>query len=89
VDIELISYVFRVLSLSVRLFANMMSGHALLNILLSFSWLAFSQAFFSVSSAILLIIFGVMVLESGIAFVQAYVFTVLVCLYLKEGLYLH
>jgi|TARA_B110001452_G_scaffold238683_1_gene219319 ATP synthase subunit 6 len=89
VVIELISYVFRVLSLSVRLFANMMSGHALLKILLSFAWLAFSQAFFSVSSAILLIIFGVMVLESGIAFVQAYVFTVLVCLYLKEGLYLH
>jgi ATP synthase subunit 6 len=87
--IELISYVFRVLSLSVRLFANMMSGHALLKILISFSWIAFSQAFLSVSGAILAIVFCVMVLESGIAFVQAYVFTVLVCLYLKEGLYLH
>jgi F-type H+-transporting ATPase subunit a len=67
----------------------MMSGHALLKILISFSWIAFSQAFLSVSGAILAIVFCVMVLESGIAFVQAYVFTVLVCLYLKEGLYLH
>jgi F-type H+-transporting ATPase subunit a len=87
--IEFISYIFRVVSLSVRLFANMMSGHALLKILVSFSWLAFAQSVFSATAAILLIIFCVMVLESGIAFVQAYVFVVLVSLYLKDGIYLH
>jgi len=89
VVIEAISYFFRVISLSVRLFANMMSGHALLKILVSFSWIAFSQSILSATVGILSVIFCVMVLESGIAFVQAYVFIVLVSLYLKEGLYLH
>jgi len=89
VMIEAISYFFRVISLAVRLFANMMSGHALLKILVSFSWIAFANSIFSATIGILSVIFCVMVLESGIAFVQAYVFVVLVCLYLKEGIYLH
>jgi F-type H+-transporting ATPase subunit a len=67
----------------------MMSGHALLKILVSFSWIAFANSIFSATAGILFVIFCVMVLESGIAFVQAYVFIVLVCLYLKEGIYLH
>lgn len=36
--IELVSYIARIFSLSIRLFANMMSGHALLKILIGFSW---------------------------------------------------
>jgi len=42
VFIELVSYVFRVLSLSIRLFANLMSGHTLLKILSTFAWAAVS-----------------------------------------------
>jgi F-type H+-transporting ATPase subunit a len=37
--LELISYIARVFSLSIRLFANMMSGHALLKILIGFAWI--------------------------------------------------
>jgi len=43
VFIELVSYVFRVLSLSIRLFANLMSGHTLLKILAGFAWVAVSH----------------------------------------------
>jgi len=89
--IELISYCFRVISLAVRLFANMMSGHTLLKILSGFSWTMLSLGgFLSIASIIpLLVIFALTGLELAIAFLQAYVFTTLTCIYLNDGIHLH
>lgn len=89
--IELISYLFRVVSLAVRLFANMMSGHALLKILAGFSWTMSSHGglIFVASFVPLAIVFILTGLELAIAFLQAYVFSVLVCIYLNDAIHLH
>lgn len=93
--IEIISYIFRLFSLSIRLFANMFAGHTLLNILAGFSIMLSSESnfitFFSWLIALipLIVVFFVMGLELGIAFLQAYVFTILFCLYLNDALFLH
>ena len=91
VTIELISYMARVFSLSIRLFANMMAGHTLLNILAWFCWNMFLGLGIWLQIGIfpLIIIFLVTGLEIAIAFLQAYVFTVLVCIYLNDVIHLH
>lgn len=95
VVIEIVSYISRTFSLSIRLFANMMSGHTLLYILSSFvSKIAFMTGnglFLSFPFTIIpalpifLVVSLVSVLELGIAFLQAYVFVVLVCIYLNDS----
>lgn len=89
--IELISYLFRVVSLAVRLFANMMSGHALLKILAGFSWTMSSKGGLLLVASVLplAIVFALTGLELAIAFLQAYVFSVLVCIYLNDAIHLH
>lgn len=87
VFIELISYVFRVLSLSIRLFANLMSGHTLLKILSSFSWAAVS--FWGIFLVPIVIIFLITGLELAIAALQAYIFSVLLCIYINDAFNLH
>ena len=85
VIIEIISYLSRPVSLSVRLFANMMAGHTMLKVFGGFvislgligGWLPLS---FSVALT------G---LEILIAFLQAYVFAILTCIYLNDALNLH
>ena len=91
VMIELVSYSFRVISLALRLFANMMSGHCLLKILAGFAWTMLSAGgLLSIAHfAPLIVIFAVVGLELAIAFLQAYVFTVLLCLYLNDAINLH
>jgi len=91
VTIEIISYFARVFSLSIRLFANMMAGHTLLNILAWFCWSMFLALgiWLFVGIFPLIIIFLVTGLEIAIAFLQAYVFTVLVCIYLNDVIHLH
>lgn len=91
VVIELISYIARVFSLSIRLFANMMAGHTLLNILAWFCWSMFLAlgVWLNIGIFPLIIIFLVTGLEMAIAFLQAYVFTVLVCIYLNDVIHLH
>lgn len=91
VPIELISYVFRVVALSVRLFANMMAGHTLLKILATFAWkmLSIGGVFLIIQVFPLFIIIAITGLELAIAFLQAYVWTTLVCLYLSDALNLH
>ena len=81
VFIEMGSYAFRVVSLSLRLFANMMSGHCLLKILAGFGWTMFSSANILTIAHIMpvAVVFVIMGLELGIAFLQAYVFTLLLC----------
>jgi ATP synthase subunit 6 len=87
VFIEFVSYVFRVLSLAIRLFANLMSGHTLLKILSGFAWAAVS--FWGIYLIPLIIIFLVTGLELGIAMIQAYIFSVLLCIYLNDAVNLH
>jgi F-type H+-transporting ATPase subunit a len=69
----------------------MMSGHCLLKILAGFAWTMFSAG--GVLSVIhimpLLVIFAIIGLELSIAFLQAYVFTVLLCIYLNDSISLH
>ena len=83
--IEIISYLSRPVSLSVRLFANMMAGHTMLKV---FSGFVLSLGF--VGGWLPL---GVMVAFTGleilIAFLQAYVFTILTCIYLNDSLHMH
>jgi len=85
VPIELVSQIARPVSLAVRLFANMTAGHTILGVLfglaigggLLIGWLPF--------------VFTIAMngLEVGIAFIQAYIFTVLTCVYLGDAFHLH
>jgi len=93
VPIELVSYFARVLSLAIRLFANMMAGHCLLKILAGFAWTLF---FIPAGGALNLmalfpffVVFAVSFLELAIAFLQAYVFVLLFIIYLKDAVWLH
>jgi ATP synthase subunit 6 len=91
VMIELVSYSFRVVSLALRLFANMMSGHCLLKILAGFAWTMLSAGGILTILHLLplIVIFAIIGLELSIAFLQAYVFTVLLCIYLNDAISLH
>lgn len=91
VPIEIISFIFKPLSLGVRLFANMIAGHTLLKVIAGFSWtiiikggLLFILHFFPLILLVLLI--G---LEFVVALIQTYVFLILVSIYFREGLHLH
>jgi F-type H+-transporting ATPase subunit a len=84
VPLEILSYFIRPVSLSIRLFANMMAGHTMLKVFGSF--------------VIVLGLFGVLpfavnvaltVFEFLVAALQAYVFTILTCLYLKDAIEMH
>jgi F-type H+-transporting ATPase subunit a len=87
VAIEILSYLLRTLSLSIRLFANMMAGHTLMFILSSFIISFFSFGFFGAFPAFLtfVLLFLIFALEIGIAFLQAYVFVILLTIYLRDG----
>ena len=91
VPIEIISYVFRVVALSVRLFANMMAGHTLLKILATFAWkmLMAGGIFLFIQFFPMLVIIAITGLELAIAFLQAYVWTTLICLYFSDVINLH
>jgi len=85
IPIEVISYLSRPISLSVRLFANMLAGHTLLKVFAGFvislgvlgGWLP------------LAFVVALSGLELLIAFLQAYVFTILTCLYINDALHMH
>lgn len=89
--IEFISYLARNISLGLRLAANILSGHMLLNILSGFAYniMTSSFLFFFVGLIPLAFIIAFSGLELGIAFIQAQVFVVLTCSYIKDGLDLH
>lgn len=86
--IEFVSYFAKVFSLSIRLFANMMSGHALLKILIGFSWslLTVGSIYIVLSIFPWVVVTMIMFLEALIAFLQAYVFTILVTIYINDVL---
>ena len=92
VPIEFVSYMFKPISLGVRLFANMMAGHTLLKVIAGFAWsmmdaggILIYWAHF-VPLAVLVLLVG---LELGVAMIQAYVFTILTCIYLNDAINLH
>jgi len=83
--IEVISYIIRVFSLAIRLAANITSGHVLLFTIAGFAVKLFKLNWFAALSAGL-ILFFVFALELGVAFLQAYVFITLVCIYFNDSL---
>lgn len=89
--IEYVSYFSRVLSLSIRLFANMMSGHILMKILIGFVWtmLSIGSIWLIIAFFPFIIVFCVTGLEFAIAFLQAYVFIVLLSIYLNDVINVH
>ena len=92
VPIEIVSYLSRPISLSVRLFANMMAGHTMLKVFAGFTILMVGAGttLGYVAGAIPVVINVVMIgFEIGVALLQAYVFTILTCLYIKDALELH
>jgi F-type H+-transporting ATPase subunit a len=91
VPIEIISFLTRPISLSVRLFANMLAGHTMLQVFAGFVVaLGAAGGFLSfLSIAPMALIVAIMALELLVAFLQAYVFAILTCIYLNEALHLH
>ncbi len=89
--IEFISYLARNVSLGLRLAANILSGHMLLNILSGFAYNIMTSGFifFFVGLIPLAFIIAFSGLELGIAFIQAQVFVVLTSSYIKDALDLH
>lgn len=85
VGIEIISYFSRPFSLGIRLFANLMSGHTLLAILANFAFLI-SQKNIIIGLLPFILIVAIVGLEVMIAALQAYVFTILVCIYLNDSI---
>jgi F-type H+-transporting ATPase subunit a len=79
------SYFIRPVSLSLRLFANMLAGHVLLKVLAGFvvslgllaGWVPLAA------------VFAVTLLEVLVALIQAYVFALLTCIYLNDAIHLH
>lgn len=84
VPIELFSYLSRPFSLSVRLAANMTVGHIMLKVVAGFVAGMGILGFIPFAGVV-----GITILELGIACLQAYIFTVLSCIYLHDALHLH
>ncbi|MFC4667636.1 F0F1 ATP synthase subunit A [Seohaeicola nanhaiensis] len=79
--IELISYFVRPVSHSIRLAGNMMAGHAVLKVFAGFAQVA------AIAPIAILGVTAIYGLELLVAFIQAYVFTILTCVYLKDALH--
>lgn len=91
VVIELISYVTRLFSMAIRLFANMLSGHALIKILSGLVFLSLSDLYFFgiINGMFNLVVIAVTALEVIVAGLQAYVFVILSVVYTNESIVLH
>ncbi len=89
--IEVISYFIRPVSLSVRLFANMLAGHTMLKVFAGLAVMIASTGGVMVAGSILplVAIVGLTGLEVLVACLQAYVFTILTCMYLNDAIHLH
>lgn len=91
VVIELISYTSRALSLGLRLGANMLAGHTLVKIIAGFAWsmLPLGGLLTIGAAAPLVVVFLLTGLELAIAGIQAYVFSMLFCIYMNDSIHLH
>ena len=84
IAIEVISYFTRPFSLSIRLFANMMAGHTLLKVVGGFVFPLGILGFVPIAGLV-----AITGLEFLIAFLQAYIFTILTCIYINDAIHLH
>ncbi len=84
VPIEIVSYLSRPVSLSIRLFANMMAGHTMMAVFAGFTITLGVFGFFPIGVNVAL--YGLEVIVTAL---QAYVFTILTCLYLRDAIHLH
>ena len=91
VPIEILSYIIRPFTLSIRLFANMMAGHTMLAIFAGFiAPLLLAAGAIKVFAVVPLAVDILLIfLELLVAALQAYVFTILTCLYLRDAIHLH
>lgn len=91
VPIELISYIFKPISLSIRLFANMMAGHTLLKVIAGFAFTLMGKVgiLFVLHYIPLLILIPLFGLELGVALIQSFVFSILLCIYVNDAINLH
>jgi len=91
VPLEVISFCARPMSLSMRLFANMLAGHTMLKVMAGFVVMlgGAGGVLAAMSAAPMALIVGLAALEFLVAFLQAYVFAILSCIYLNEALHLH
>lgn len=89
IPIEVISYLSRPVSLSIRLFANMMAGHTMMKVFAGFVVPLGAATFGLGGLAPIAMDVALTGFELLVAFLQAYVFTVLTCLYLNDALHLH
>jgi len=87
--IETLSFSLRPFSLGIRLFANMLAGHILLHIIAGALVFMVGKITILLLAPFVLILFGVGILELGIALLQAYIFTILLAIYLKDSLVSH
>ena len=86
--IEVISYFVRPVSHSIRLMGNMMAGHAVIKVFAAFAPLILISGIgVLVTPLSVLAISTIYALEILVAFIQAYVFTILTCVYLKDALH--
>ncbi|MDG2285601.1 MAG: F0F1 ATP synthase subunit A [Alphaproteobacteria bacterium] len=84
IPIEVISYFVRPVSLSVRLFANMMAGHTMMKV---FGGFVVALGIFGVAPMVLIV--ALTGFEILVAVLQAYVFAMLTCMYLNDAIHLH
>jgi F-type H+-transporting ATPase subunit a len=91
IPIEIISYFIRPISLSVRLFANMLAGHTMMKVFAGLIIMMGSASGLLKVGAILplMAVIGLTGLEFLVAALQAYVFSILTCMYLHDALHLH
>ena len=91
VPIEFVSYIAKPVSLGVRLFINLMAGHTLLKVIVGFAWsmLLLEDLLAIIHLVPLFLLVILMGLELCVALIQAYVFTILTCIYLNDSIHLH
>jgi F-type H+-transporting ATPase subunit a len=89
VPVEIISFLSRPISLAVRLFANMVAGHIMLKIFAGFGVLLVASNLLPLALAPLLVNAAMTGFELLVAILQAYVFTILTCIYLNDAINLH
>lgn len=91
VPIEIISYFFKPLSLAIRLFANLMAGHTLMHVVAGFGFMFLSsqsEGYFAQYIPIVIIL-ALFLLDVAVCTIQAFVFTILICIYLNDAFNLH
>jgi F-type H+-transporting ATPase subunit a len=89
VPIEIISFLARPITLGMRLFANMLAGHIMLKLLAIFVVMLASAGLTAVAWVPYVLLIPITALEFLVAFLQAYVFALLTCVYLKDAIHPH